>query len=93
MGLGVWIAFSLGIILPNGSYILHILSDPFSWGWNLFGTAHVPWTPVFTGLLGYLQGITLAIFYFSILAGTLISSVQVSAIPGWQRSLPDNARS
>lgn len=63
LGLGVWIAFSLGIILPNGSYILHILSDPFAWGWNLFGTAHFPWTPVFTGLLGYLQGATLVIFY------------------------------
>ena len=46
IGLGVWIAFSVGIILPNGSYILHILSDPFSWGWNLFGTANIPWTPV-----------------------------------------------
>lgn len=63
MGLGVWIAFSLGIILPNGSYILHVLSDPFGWGWNLVGTANFPWTPVLTGALGYLQGITMALFY------------------------------
>ena len=67
LGLGVWIAFSIGIILPNGSYILHVISDPFAWGWNLFGTAHVPWTPVATGLLGYLQGAVMVIFYlFSI---------------------------
>ncbi|MGQ9629037.1 MAG: 4Fe-4S binding protein [bacterium] len=67
IGLGVWIAFSLGIILPNGSYILHILSDPFAWGWNLFGTASFPWTPVFTHILGYLQGATLIVSYlFSI---------------------------
>ena len=74
IGLGVWIAFSLGIILPNGSYILHIISDPFAWGWNLFGTANFPWTPVFTGLLGYLQGATLIIFYlFSIAYGFRLS--------------------
>lgn len=63
LGLGVWIAFSLGIILPNGSYILHIVSDPFAWGWNLFKTANFPWTPVFTGALGYLQGAVVIIFY------------------------------
>ena len=74
IGLGVWIAFSLGIILPNGSYILHILSDPFGWGWNLFGTANFPWTPVFTHILGYLQGLTLIIFYlFAVAYGFRIS--------------------
>jgi ferredoxin len=74
IGLGVWIAFSLGIILPNGSYILHILSDPFAWGWNIFGTANFPWEPFFTGILGYLQGITLIIFYlFSLVYGFRLS--------------------
>lgn len=74
IGLGVWIAFSFGILLPNGSYILHILSDPFGWGWNLFGTANFPWTPVFTHALGYLQGATLMIFYiFSLAYGFRLS--------------------
>ena len=74
LGLGVWIAFSFGIILPNGSYLLHILSDPFAWGWNIFGTANFPWTPVFTGILGYLQGVTLLIFYlFSLEYGFRLS--------------------
>ncbi|MFQ5952914.1 MAG: hypothetical protein ACE5JK_05870, partial [Candidatus Omnitrophota bacterium] len=68
LGLGVWIAFSLGIILPNGSYILHILSDPFAWGWNLFGTANFPWTPFFTNIMGTLQGLTLIVFYLFALA-------------------------
>jgi ferredoxin len=76
MGLGVWIAFSLGIILPNGSYLLHILSDPFAWGWNLFKTANFPWTPIFTGILGYSQGIVLIIFYlFSLAYGSRISKL------------------
>lgn len=74
LGLGVWIAFSFGIILPNGSYILHILSDPFGWGWNLIGTANFPWTPIYTGYLGYLQGATMVVFYlFSVAFGFRIS--------------------
>lgn len=55
VGLAVWAAFSIGIILPNGSYLLHIISDPFAWGWNIFGTANFPWTPVFTKGMPYLQ--------------------------------------
>ena len=55
VGIAIWAAFSLGIILPNGSYLLHILSDPFAWGWNLLGTANFPWTPIFTGVMPYLQ--------------------------------------
>ncbi len=55
VGLAIWAAFSIGIIMPNGSYLLHIISDPFGWGWNLFGTALFPWTPFFTGVMPYLQ--------------------------------------
>ena len=75
IGLGVWMGFSFGIVLPNGSYILHIISDPFAWGWNVFGTANIPWTPIFTGLAGYLQGIALVVFYlFSVVYGYRISN-------------------
>ncbi len=59
MGLAAWIAFSFGFLLPNGSYILHILSDPFALGWDLIGTAGIPWTPVATGWLVPLQFTTL----------------------------------
>jgi len=55
MGLMAWIAFSFGILFPNSSYILHVLSDPFAWGWNLFGTAKFPWTPFMTGVMPYFQ--------------------------------------
>ncbi len=74
MGLGVWIAFSVGIILPNGSYLIHVISDPLGWGWNLFGTANIPWTPVLTGAIGYIQGVVLLIIYaFSLDYGYKIS--------------------
>lgn len=59
MGLAAWIAFSFGFLLPNGSYVLHVFSDPFGWGWNLFGTAGVPWTPVLTAWLVPIQFATL----------------------------------
>ena len=67
MGLAAWIAFSFGFFLPNGSYILHILSDPFAWGWNLFGTAGIPWTPVLTGWLVPIQ-------YAVLLVGFIVSA-------------------
>lgn len=88
LGLGVWITFSLGIILPNGSYILHILSDPFAWGWNLLGTAGLPWTPVFTNIMGYLQGATMVVYFlFSVAYGTRIARQtfpsETAARRGW----------
>jgi len=46
-GLLAWIAFSVPLLMVNGSYIVSVLSDPAGWGWNLFGTAHVPWTPMY----------------------------------------------
>jgi hypothetical protein len=55
VGLAVWGAFCLGIIMPTGSYLLHILSDPFAWSWNLIGTARFPWKPSLTQLMPYFQ--------------------------------------
>jgi hypothetical protein len=55
MGLAAWIAFSVGFVLSNGSYALAVISDPFGWGWNLFGTVNVPWTPIWPGLVSFVQ--------------------------------------
>lgn len=55
LGLAAWIAFSLAFVLVNGSYAISVLSDPFGWGWDLFGTKHFPWTPVLPDLVPYLQ--------------------------------------
>jgi len=64
IGVARWAAFSLGIILPNGSYLPRVFSDPFARGWNLLGTAGIPWTPLLTGALPYLQ---LAILFVGLL--------------------------
>lgn len=55
VGLLAWIAFSFAILFPNGSYVIKVLSDPFGWGWDLFGTVHMPWTPFGLRLMPYLQ--------------------------------------
>lgn len=55
LSLTAWIAFAVYILLINGSYILSTLSDPFGFGWNIFGTRNLPWTPIGTGILPYLQ--------------------------------------
>lgn len=71
LGLAAWIAFSLGLVLVNGSYALAALADPFGWGWNLFGLAHIPWTPLLTGLIPALQAL--------ILIGGLAAAVGLAA--------------
>jgi len=55
LGLAIWVAFTLSFTLINLSYAWPALSDPFGWGWNLFGTAQMAWTPYVSGLIPYLQ--------------------------------------
>jgi len=47
LGLLAWIAFSVPLVMVNGSYIVTVISDPLGWGWNLFGTAEWPWKPFY----------------------------------------------
>ncbi len=55
LGLAFWAAFSLSFVMANATYVLSALSDPFGWGWNLFGTAGLAWKPLPMGLLPSLQ--------------------------------------
>jgi polyferredoxin/plastocyanin len=61
MGLSMWIAFSFSFLSVSGSYAVSVLSDPFGWGWDLFGTRAYPWTPYLTHVLPYLQTIALIV--------------------------------
>jgi hypothetical protein len=90
MGLTGWIAFSLSFVFVNGSYVVAVLSDPFGWGWDLFGTTQVPWTPVLPGLVSWLQlGLLLAGLIFSVSIAYRIGR-QHTLTPGqaWRASLP-----
>jgi polyferredoxin len=60
LGLMFWVAFSLSFVLTNATYILMVLSDPFGWGWNLFGTASVHWQPILSWMVTPLQTLALA---------------------------------
>lgn len=55
LGLLAWIAFSLSFVFANLSYVWPALSDPLGWGWNLFGTADLNWTPYLTRTIPFLQ--------------------------------------
>ncbi len=61
LGLLAWIAFSFPLMMVNGSYVVQVVSDPFGWGWNLLGTAEVPWTPILPDIVPYLQTIIMMI--------------------------------
>jgi polyferredoxin len=70
LGLLAWIAFSIPLLFVNGSYIISVISDPLGWGWNLFGTAHFPWTPLWPEYLGLVQIVVLLIgLYYALNRG------------------------
>ena len=45
LGLSAWVAFSLSFVFASLSYLWPALSDPLGWGWDLLGTANIPWQP------------------------------------------------
>ncbi|MCI0520855.1 MAG: 4Fe-4S binding protein [Chloroflexi bacterium] len=59
LGLAAWAAFSLSFVLANLSYLPTALSDPFGWGWDLFGGAGHAWSPLWSGLAPALQAAAL----------------------------------
>jgi hypothetical protein len=90
MGLAGWIAFSFSFVFVNGSYAISVLSDPFGWGWDLFGTRSVPWTPVLPGLALVLQvGVLLAGLIFSVVIAYRIGRQHSrSHAQAWRGTLP-----
>lgn len=61
LGLLAWIAFSVPLVMVNGSYIVSVISDPLGWGWNLFGTADFQWTPVLPDWIPTIQIVILMV--------------------------------
>jgi hypothetical protein len=55
LGLAAWMAFTVSFVFVNFSYAWQVASDPFGWGWNLFGSAAWTWTPYLAGWPAYLQ--------------------------------------
>ncbi len=83
LGLMFWVAFSLSFVLTNAVYIFSTLSDPFGWGWNLFGTGALSWQPILTNLLVPLQTLVLVggLLWTASTARKASLEVQISAVP------------
>lgn len=88
LGLAAWIAFSLSFVFINVSYAIPVVSDPFGWGWNLFGTAGYQWTPYVPQVLPYLQTPVLVVgLAMSIVLGNRIARENLGDGPQARRSL------
>lgn len=80
LGLAAWMAFSLSFVFTNLSYLWPALSDPLGWGWNLFGTAGVGWTPYLTQVVPGLQVMLLTIGL--VWASRTAQGIAAEALPG-----------
>lgn len=75
LGLAAWISFTLPLVLVNGSYVVSVISDPLGRGWDLFGTARVPWTPIFPEAAPLIQtAVMLAGLVYALKRGGAIAS-------------------
>ncbi len=76
LGLCAWIAFTISFAFPKAPYVLSVLSDPFGWGWNLFGTAHTTWNPDVSAWSPILQAglLLLGLFWSTWVAGKLMEN-------------------
>ena len=90
LGLIGWIAFSFSFVFVNGSYAISVLSDPFGWGWDLFGTRSLPWAPLLPGFVSVLQvGFLLTGLVFSIGIAYRIGRQHArSDAQAWRGALP-----
>jgi hypothetical protein len=55
MGIAMWAVFFVDTFMSNFTFVLLTLSDPFGWGWDLFGTAGMPWIQVWPSGVPWLQ--------------------------------------
>ncbi len=67
LGLALWAVFFAETIMANMTFILLSLSDPFGWGWDLLGTAGMPWIQIWPSGIPWIQsalillGVTLSL--------------------------------
>jgi hypothetical protein len=93
IGLTGWIAFTAGFLFVNGAYIVSVPSDPFGWGWDLFGTRSILWRPILTGTVTVLQvGLLLVGLVYSVVIAYRIGRQHTrSAARAWRGTVPISA--
>ena len=60
LGLLSWIAFTISFAFGKMAYLWPVVSDPFGWGWNLFGTAGMEWQPYLVNATPVIEVLLLA---------------------------------
>ncbi|HHY60249.1 MAG TPA: 4Fe-4S binding protein [Clostridia bacterium] len=90
MGLACWMAFSISFIFTNGVYVLHVLSDPFGWHWDLLGLKSVPWKPMATSVYPLIQAVLLlaGLFYSVTVGARLVGKYAMTAAQKVKLLLP-----
>jgi len=95
LGFLAWLAFTISFAFAKLAYVWPILSDPFGWGWNLFGTAGLTWQPYLVQAAPVIEVLLLAVgFIWSALAvyrtirqsGAEVTTMR-AALPVWGYSL------
>ena len=71
-GLALWAVFFVETIMANMTFILLSFSDPFGWGWDLLGTAGMPWIQIWPSGVPWIQ------------AGFILIGVTLSLKKGYQ---------
>jgi len=61
LGVAVWAVFFVDTFMSNFTFVLMTLSDPFGWGWDLLGTAGMPWIQVWPSGVPWIQAALLFI--------------------------------
>jgi ferredoxin len=75
LGIAMWAVFFAETLMSNFTFVLMTLSDPFGWGWDLLGTAGMPWIQVWPSGVPWIQ------------AGFLLFGIGSSLSSGYQRWL------
>ncbi|TFG71652.1 MAG: 4Fe-4S binding protein [Anaerolineales bacterium] len=81
LGLMAWIAFTISFAFGKLAYVWPVLSDPFGWGWDLFGTAHWTWHP-------YLQTITPIVQVMILGIGLHWTATWIKRYAGFRQAFP-----
>jgi hypothetical protein len=55
LGLMIWIAFVVPMLMVNITFVAQSLSDPFGWGWDFLGTSSMPWRQLWPRSIPWIQ--------------------------------------
>jgi hypothetical protein len=75
LGVAMWAIFFIETLMSNFTFVVMTLSDPFGWGWDLLGTAGMPWIQIWPSGVPWIQ------------AAFLLIGISLSLSSGYQRWL------